>query len=93
MNSNQARQELAAFLEENGLTQRQLARALGVSDPVVHDWLSGDRRPRDVHRRGIAAFTRGRIPFDAWLSDEERAEIERVGALAPAPQTGTGTEG
>lgn len=91
MNPEQARQTLAAFLEENSLTQRQLARAIGVSDPVVHNWLSGDRRPRDVHRRGIAAFTRQRIPAEAWLTEEERAEIERVGALAPAVLARTGS--
>jgi transcriptional regulator with XRE-family HTH domain len=63
---------LAEFLRRNNLTQLATAEALGVSDPTVHDWVTGSKRPKAHHRDAISVWTRGEVPVDAWLEESER---------------------
>ncbi len=80
---------LKAFIEKHQLTQLMAARALGVTDPAVHDWLAGTKRPRPQHRASIEVWTGGVVGRDSWLSKRERAELAVVRPFVPR----TGTSG
>lgn len=79
---------LAAFLRNNGITQLSAAEALGVSDPTVHDWVSGAKRPKAHHRDAIATWTRGVVGTETWLTAEERASRKAVRPFEPADGSG-----
>lgn len=74
---------LLAFLERNRLTQLAAARALSVSDPTIHDWVNGKKRPRAHHRDAIATWTNGDVPVDSWLDAQERAAMSAVRPFQP----------
>lgn len=74
---------LADFLKRNGLTQLAAAEALGVSDPTIHDWVTGSKRPRAHHREVIAVWTRGEVTAQSWLEDKERAAMAAVRPFVP----------
>lgn len=63
---------LGEFLRRNGLTQLAAGRAIGVSDPTIHDWVTGAKRPRAHHREAVAVWTSSEVPCDAWLTEQER---------------------
>lgn len=69
---------LADFLARNKLTQLAAAAALKVSDPTVHDWVNGKKRPKAHHREAIATWTSGDVPVDAWLEPHEREAMAEV---------------
>lgn len=75
---------LQAFIKRHGLTQLAAANALGVSDPTVHDWVTGAKRPKAHHRQAIEAWTGGAVPVAAWLTKEERASQAAVRPFIPA---------
>jgi transcriptional regulator with XRE-family HTH domain len=68
---------LKQFLELKGLTQHSLAIAIGVSDPTVHDWVDGIKRPRHFRRKQIEDWSRGEVLESLWLTEVERETIER----------------
>lgn len=74
---------LGAFLRAHAITQLACANALGVSDPTVHDWVTGSKRPRANHRDAIAVWTRGEVPADAWLTAEELGARSAVRPFEP----------
>lgn len=78
---------LAEFLKRNGLTQLAASRAIGVSDPTIHDWVTGSKRPRAHHRDAISVWTNEDVPADAWLTDEERAGTMAVRPFRPDATT------
>jgi transcriptional regulator with XRE-family HTH domain len=87
---------LQAFLQAHGITQLAAATALGVSDPTVHDWVTGAKRPKAHHRQAIAVWTNGEVPTDSWLKADERAAAAAVRPFVSganrrrrAPRTGT----
>ncbi len=80
---------LAEFLKRNGLTQLAAAEALGVSDPTVHDWVTGAKRPRAHHREAISVWTGGEISSDSWLVDEERVAMAAVRPFTPTEDSST----
>ena len=61
---------LAGFRKERGMTQRELADALGESRRNVEDWERGRRLPRVDKAVRIAGF------FDASVEDMFGAETE-----------------
>lgn len=69
---------LRQFIESNALTQQATAKALGVTDPAVHDWISGTKRPRPHHRAAIEKWTGGLVPASSWLLREEREATRNV---------------
>lgn len=70
---------LREFLQAHGLKQTRLAELLSVSDPTIHDWLKGTKRPRKKFRRAIETWTKGEVSASAWGepedADEEPIEI------------------
>lgn len=80
---------LAAFLKRNGITQLGAGEALGVSDPTVHDWVTGSKRPKAHHRDAIATWTRGEVGTELWLTAEERASRKAVRPFEPVDETDT----
>jgi hypothetical protein len=76
---------LRGFLDRHGLSQGDAAEALGVSDPTVHDWLKGAKRPRSHHRDAVATWTSGEVPAVAWVLDEEAEKLAAVRPFDPTP--------
>jgi transcriptional regulator with XRE-family HTH domain len=68
---------LAAFMEERGLTQAQLADTLGVDRTYVSKVLSGSRQIRDVGRLRLVARTIG-VPPERFglVPDPEKTAVE-----------------
>ncbi len=48
---------LRRYLEDEGMTQKQLAEKLGVKQPSVNDWLTGRKYPTGPRLRDIARCT------------------------------------
>ncbi len=65
------------------MTLRGAADALGVSDPAVHDWIHGSTRPRTHHRESLEVWTKGEVPRDSWLRDDERVAKAAVRPFSP----------
>jgi|GEM_PF-3511842 len=84
---------LQAFLRKHSLTQFAASVALKVSDPTIHDWVTGTKRPRTHHREAIAMWTNGEVPVSAWLRDDEREAMANVRPFAPAPESSGSLEG
>ena len=60
-------QRIVAARREAGLTQTQLAAAVGVREDTVASWEAGRRQPRVVHVRALAralGITAGRLVDD-----------------------------
>lgn len=85
MRDSAGREALAAWLAAlPERSQSALARALGVTQPLVATWLSGTGRPVDEMRVALEGVCG--IPAAAWLTDEELARVERI--VGAADQTG-----
>lgn len=80
---------LREFLQKHDVTQLAASKALGVSDPTIHDWVKGTKRPRAHHREAIAVWTGGEIPIEAWLRDDERAAMADVRPFVPKDDSST----
>ena len=55
-----------------------IAKALGVRQPNVSDWLRRASRPDCLRWPEIARLTDGEVPADSWMTAKERAEREKV---------------
>jgi hypothetical protein len=69
---------LGAFLKKHGLPDAAVTTAIGVSAPVVHEWLAGTYRPTLVHRLALAKWTHDYIPAEAWQTAAEQAAVGRL---------------
>ena len=47
---------LKYYMKRKGITQKELADALGFSQPIVHNWMCGERYPRINRIETLAAF-------------------------------------
>lgn len=65
---------LAKFIQDNSLTQRRLARALGVTEAAISLWARGKRTPNYRNIRKIRALTEGQVSADDFLRARELAE-------------------
>jgi hypothetical protein len=80
------RDKLLKWLEADSTRSRtQVARALGISQPAVSNWLRGVSRPEHMHRVALERLCG--VPAGDWDTDEERARHAQLAALAPL--TGT----
>lgn len=61
-----AMEALRTWLSESDKTQAELAKALGVSQPTVSDWLKGKFSPNAKKLRAISDYTG--ISVDALLA-------------------------
>lgn len=69
-----ARLKLVDWLANDGRSQAELARLLGVSQPAVYNWLRGTSRPEPPLRAVLEELTG--IPVGEWETGEERAKRE-----------------
>ena len=76
-------EKLKQFLDENGVSKRQCAIALGVSSPTIIDWLRGHKRPRHVHRAAISKWTNGIVPEADWETSEDREARKKAEQVQP----------
>ncbi|MBL4748366.1 MAG: helix-turn-helix transcriptional regulator [Magnetovibrio sp.] len=65
---------LKIYIEENGCTEAELARCIGVSQAAISRYKSGQRLPRPDIVAKIEAVTGG----DVTPSDHQRAFLLRV---------------
>jgi transcriptional regulator with XRE-family HTH domain len=77
---------LSTFLETNGLTHAECAKAIGIARSTMHNWLNGILRPREAHQRAVEVWTNGAVPVSWWLTDEERAEIAEIKPFQPGSE-------
>ena len=62
--------------------------ALQVSRPTLLSWISGDKEPKEYHRKAIHRWTSGEIDENEWPSSKvEQALLDRVEPFTPP--TGT----
>jgi transcriptional regulator with XRE-family HTH domain len=74
---------LKAWLDKNGLKQRDCAESLGVSTGAVSTWVAKGGSP-DWHQRvKIERWTDGAIVAAEWESEREREDIARVEPYRP----------
>jgi transcriptional regulator with XRE-family HTH domain len=60
-----------ALVETRVMSQAELARRIGVSQPTVSDWANAKIRPEAHHRQAVERVLG--IPADGWMTDAERA--------------------
>lgn len=79
---------LDAFVRAQGRGMAaKTARALGVSPPTIHDWMSGVKRPKGPRREALEVWTGGAVPRDAWDLDGERDVLTTVRPFEPPAAT------
>ena len=85
-------EKLYALRKSRGLTQEQLAEALGVSRQAVSKWESGASEPELASLRAISAFFG--VSLDSLLGGGAPGPEEgQAGREAPAGSRGPGPEG
>lgn len=47
---------LRAYMDKHGKTQKDIAKAIGVSSPTVHDWMYGNIFPRMAKIEALASY-------------------------------------
>lgn len=62
---------LKRYLADSGMTQLELAVKVGVKQPAVSNWLSGNKTPSGPHLRIIASRTG--LSVDALLGIRRRS--------------------
>jgi DNA-binding XRE family transcriptional regulator len=75
---------LVAYRSENGLSQRELAKRLGVSQPRVVELESGERNPQIETLVKIAATTGIEFAFDVVPVGQEPTLVRKSFKGAPA---------
>lgn len=68
------RAALASSDPERAMSQTELARRIGVSQPAVSEWMRSGARPEHHHRVAIERLLA--IPAEDWMTDAERAVAE-----------------
>ena len=89
------RHDLIAWLEtapvkgEPRRSKTSLAKLLGVSQPAVTGWVTGDGRPEPGGRREALCRVIGSHPA-RWLTPRERQKAEGLAAVSPPVTTKEG---
>lgn len=84
--STAGRQKLELWLDaDKSRSRTMIARALGITQPAVSNWLRGVSRPEHVHRFALERLCG--IPALDWDTAEERERRERLADLQPLPGT------
>ena len=61
---------LAYFEKKASMTQAELARTIGISEPSVHAWRKGKARPAPHFRKALCRLVG--IREAAWMTPRER---------------------
>jgi transcriptional regulator with XRE-family HTH domain len=64
---------LKEYLQEQAMTQAELARRVGVTQPTVWGWLSGDSLPSAETLKKLATATG--LSIDALLDQQSRKRV------------------
>ncbi len=64
--------KLAEYMDKKGITETEMARLLGVSQPTVSRYLNGERMPKPRTMAKIVAVTRGRVRPDDFYGLKPR---------------------
>jgi DNA-binding transcriptional regulator YiaG len=81
----EGRRMLAAYLESSDEhTQTSLAQVLEIGQSSISLWVNGRSRPEPHHRDALALLTRGAVPVESWLTDDERQKVARARAAMGA---------
>jgi plasmid maintenance system antidote protein VapI len=80
---DEGRRLLKAGMARLGLSQRRLARILGVDASCVCHWLGGPKGPQLPHLRAALERLMG-IPQEVWMTAEEKDVVARATSAAPA---------
>lgn len=75
---------LIAYRSENGLSQREMAKRLGVSQPRVVELESGEKNPQIETLAKIAATTGIEFAFDVVRAGQEPTLVRKALKGAPA---------
>lgn len=65
-------QALARWLERNGVSQREFALLIGVSQPAVWKWIHKGYCPSDNVIRMVTQLTDGAVTPGDWLAPMDR---------------------
>jgi hypothetical protein len=82
----------AAFLARNGISNVTASKALGVSDPTIHEWKNGTKRPIQARRDAIAVWTNGEVAAESWLYTNEKIPGAGVIPFEKPSRPGVDTE-
>lgn len=64
---------LKKYRTESGMTQKQLAKLIGISQGSLSRIETGETRPEWVTAARIAKVTNGAVPVDAWAPSKGAA--------------------
>lgn len=78
-----AQRDLLKFKKTHDVNGVTIAKALGVSKGAVSGWLSGLLQPDIKNRLAIERWTGGAVRHTDWLTEQDRADINRVTPFAP----------
>ena len=79
---------LATYLSENNVTQSELARLLGISPVLIHQWKSGERKVPAQRCPAIERVTKGAVRCEDLRPDVDWGYLrnpisEDAGDIAP----------
>ena len=73
---------LMQWFERTGCARNVFAKAVGVSPPMVTEWLSEDpsarSTPKGAKRKVIERVTDGAVPERSWETAEEREAVAKA---------------
>lgn len=78
---DEGRLALIDHLTRHGVSQAQLAGALGVTQATVSHWVRGRRIPEAHYREAIERWSGGAVAARSWQTPKERLVFQRVGAV------------
>ncbi len=77
--------KLRRFIQEAGVTASGAAAAIGVTGAAVSGYLNRKQVPGDLVRQAIERWTGGKIKRAEWVTDEERARLDKVVPFVAVP--------
>lgn len=79
----QAAKDLEKFVEDNRISLRDAAAALGVTHQALLSWFSGVSKPKNELRKVIAVWTKEAVPESAWMTQVERDALDKIKPFEP----------
>lgn len=76
--------------KKHGRSQKWLANLLGVRQPTVFRWLTGENVPNTEFRFALQYLTRGKIKVAYWFTDEAKRIAYRFRSATQRKAVGGG---